>query len=155
MIVANKYRDIREMQHFLQGGVLGGRAIQTGQTHGFLPIVGQTLIFSTPVATCTFTAGANPQGLTAPEIVAQIEAAVPTVRAFWLNGCLALILATPASPAIVVNKTGTSNGFFGFSNGVSGSVTPGKFVNNFGGAAPAYLTSYPTPDNSHVVLTWE
>ena len=50
-----KFRDISEVQIFLNGGIIG-----TDVSKGIVGLVGTTLAFSSPSASVTFAAGSGP-----------------------------------------------------------------------------------------------
>jgi len=157
-----KFGSITELNFFLSGAIFGsvkisgwGQSIKSGT--GIVqapPLVGKTLIFTTPAKTVTFVAGADPAGrLTPGEIKTQIESGGGVTVAFF-DDRLVLLEATP-STGLVLNKTGTANTLFGFdvANPVSGKV----YGTPFGSApTPPYAGfGYSTNDNTHVVYLWE
>lgn len=142
-----KFKDIVEMQHFLNGGVVGGKATVVND------IVGKTLIIG--ATTVTFVAagsGVNgdQRALLFKDIKAQIEAAVATVTVSLIDGKIAIILNTPAS--LTIDKDGTANPLLGFDSFVD-TVT--KVYAKPGTAAPAWEFVSTGLDNSHILLTSE
>lgn len=77
------------------------------------PVSGLTLVFTTPIATCTFS-----DDLDFKEIVAEINAAagseVAHMYKFDDNGAQVLVLWNDTTP-VVLGEGGTANTYFGFS----------------------------------------
>jgi len=143
MIVVTKHRSITEMQFKLQGGIIGGRQL----SQPFFPVAGLTLVFTTPAATCTFVAGASPQGLTFAEIKTQIQAAIANTAVQTIE--LALGVRPTNGIGVVLGATGTANSFFGFS---TSSAQTGKFIHSDETTVPYFIIAYPTNDGAHVVM---
>lgn len=147
-----KFRDLTEMNLFLSGGLLAGSRLGADlqSTNQVVGLTGKTLIFTAPAAvTVTFTAGANPNYHTLQEVRAQIVAAVGALSPFFYDNRLALVETTPTS-GVAVTNAGTANAILGFSN-----TSAGRVYNPAGGAAPAFVQAYTTPDNQHCVITRE
>jgi len=160
--VTNKFREIAEVNLFLNGGIRGGVAIDsfaqnisTGNGALVAPVLaGKTLIFTTPAKTVTFAVGGDPAGrLTAKEIIAQIVAG-GQLAATLIGGQLAITEGTP-STGTVLSAAGTANALLGFDIAVA---TSGKVYGTPYGNAPVapYLgMAYSTNDNMHVLMTFE
>lgn len=147
-----KFKDIVEMQHFLNGGVVGGQANYVSG------IVGKTLKLTLPSAkTVTFTAvGGGVNGdqtaLWFKDIKTQIETAANDVKVSLIDGKIAIIEAT-LSGGVKVDKTGTATANFGFS---TQNDTAGKVYNSPPSTTvPAWTFAYSGNDNSHIVFTLE
>lgn len=160
--VTNKFREIAEVNLFLNGGIRGGvpidgfaQNIASGNGARMAPVlVGLTLVFTTPAKTVTFVAGADPAGrLTAKEIIAQIVSG-GQLAATLFDGMLAIVQGTPTT-GVVLSNTGTANALLGFDTAV---VTSGKVYGTPYGNAPTapYLgMAYSSNDNMHVLMTFE
>jgi hypothetical protein len=142
-----KFKDIVELQHFLNGGVVGGRAEVVNS------IVDKTLIING--TTVTFAAagqGVNGDSyaLRFKDIRTQIMAQVATVDVLLIDGKIAIILKVPG--AVTIDKDGTANTLLGFDPQVD-TVT--KLYAKPGSVAPAWEMVSIGLDNSHVLLTSE
>lgn len=143
-----KFKDIVEMQHFLNGGVCGGQA------HAVPGIVGKTLIIGATTVTFTAVAGGingDQSALLFKDIRSQIQTAVATVDVLLIDGKIAIILKTPAS--LTIDKDGTANPLLGF-NSAADTVTK-LYAPPPSAVAPAWTFAYCGSDNSHIVLTLE
>lgn len=143
-----KFKDIVEAQHFLNGGVVGGKADVVGG------LVGKTLILE--ATTVTFVAaGAGVDGdqnaLRFKDIKAQIEGAVATVKVSLIDGKIAIVKSTPA--AITVAKTGTGTALLGFST--QNDTVSKLFAPPPSAVVPAWTWACVGPDNSHIIYTLE
>ena len=138
-----------QLNHFLQGGILGGRVV--GRT--FYRIHGKTLIFTNPIGTVTFAApgGSQEVPLTIQDIKAQIELAIVTLRVTYVEGYLGINRAIP-SVGVVLSAAGTANTILGFSDS---AVTTGKFFNQPGGGVPEFVTLSNTDQALFQIITWE
>lgn len=144
-----KFKDIAEMQHFLNGGVIGGPC-----RAAIGDIVGKTLIIG--ATTVTFVAAGSgvdgdQRALRFKDIRAQIQSAVATVDVLLLDGRIGIVLKTPAS--LTIDKDGTSNPLLGF-NSAADTVTK-LYADPASGTTPRWSVAYNSQDNSHVVLTTE
>lgn len=149
-----KKTDIAELQHFLNGGIVGAPF----PYDGFYGLVGKTLIFTSPSAvTVTFTASVDPNNpdpskLTLKDLHDQIAAAIATVSALGQGGRLALLEFAPAS-GIALDKDGTANVILGFSKTED---TVGKYyAPPDSGVVPRWTWSNSVNENNHVVFTLE
>jgi hypothetical protein len=146
-----KFRDVTELEFFLNGGVYGG----SGTMGGVTGLVGKDLLFTSPSATtCTFVAGADPLTLTFAEIKTQIEAAMTTLKVIPVgpNGCLGLIEKTPSSGVALKADAALTKQLLGFPYD---KAVVGK-VYLIGSTAPCVLNIYnDVQSNSHVLVTWE
>jgi len=160
----NKFRELDELNMFLNGAVVGGDVSYFAQTiaqggggqRDIPPLVGLT--FKTkapgPAGTCTFIAGANPGGkLLFKEIKSQIEGAIAGVKVRQFEGHLVIVESSPAN-GITIDKTGTANAVLGFD---TGNDTIGKVYGTpYGTPTPPYFGfAYSVNDNMHVVYTFE
>jgi hypothetical protein len=152
----NKFRDIVEMQHFLNGGIIGGADLTKALTgaEGVFELVGTTLTFTAPAHAVTFVAGAGGNGfLTLLEIKTQIEAAVTGIKVLFFGGRIAFINSSlAAAVAIGSSNEPIPKRVFGFPNSVAIS---GKLYGVATGAAPSFQWAYQPNDGSHVVFTFE
>ena len=144
-----KFGSLDELNHFLNGGVIGG----TELANTLVPIVGKTVVFTNPAGSHTFVAGANPAGLSLPEVKTQLEAAVTGLRVVYFERHLAFIEASPATGIVVASGTALLD--LGFDpNGVTGLVYAGPFS----GAPPTppyFVSAYASGENAHVVYVEE
>lgn len=160
-----KFRELDEITFFLNGAVLGadlsgnGQAIASGGggTRDIASLAGKT--FKTkapgPVGTVTFVAGTDPGGRLLPkEIKSQIEAAIATIKVYFLSGRIVIQEATP-SAGTVIDKTGTANTILGFDTAADspGKVYGSPYVSP--PVVPYFGWSYSVNDNMHVVYTFE
>ena len=143
-----KFKDIVDAQHFLNGGVIGGKADVVSD------IVGKTLIIDATTVTFVVSGqGVNgdQRALRFKDIKAQIEAAMPTVLVSLIDGKLAIVKVTPA--AITIDKDGTGTAQLGFNAGadtVTKLYAPPPSV-----VAPAWTWATIGSDNSHIIYTLE
>jgi len=135
---------LRELEHALNGGIIGGKQVVDGYglVHG---LHGKTLIFTTPLGTTTFDDPTG-AGLTYQQIDDQIKA-TGDPGPFPLAGLLAKvvdrslwIVELVPTNGIVMTGAGTANPIFGFG---SATVT-GVVYAAPDGSAPKLLS-----DNAH------
>lgn len=147
-----KFQGTAEMEHTLNGGLIGGAA----SLGGVFGLTGKTLIFNSPSSTTvTFTAGVDPNKHTFAEVKGQIETALATVRVLPVgpNGQVAIIEVTP-SGGVDIDKTGTANTLLGFSADVD---TVGAVYAYDPTPTPpcVFQIYYDARSGSHVAVTWE
>lgn len=166
-----KFREIWEVQLFLNGGIIGGSVV-AGKGQGGNPgnlflgvqgLVGKTLIFSEPASgTVTFSASTqsgnpDPNTLMPSDIKAQIETVMSGVTVSFQGGVLVIVEATP-DHGVAISKTGTANALLGF-DATGGNDTIGLFYPPPSSAdpptAPYWTWAYSTNDNMHVIFTYE
>ena len=150
-----KFREIDEVSLFLEGGVLGANIAQPREgPPGVMGLVGLTLTMLVPAGTCTFVAGADPNGLlTFGEIHTQIQAAIATLRVRQLSGRLVFVEVTPTTGASV--QAGAAASLLGFDSAANttGKVFGSPFI--AGPVVPYFMQAYSTNDNVHVIYTFE
>ncbi len=151
-----KFRDITEVKHFLDGGLLGG-----GVVFPAYGLVGKVITFVLPTAAaCTFTAGADATGLslTFKEVKTQLEAAVANLKVVNFSGgvggniAVGFIHATLAGAVTLAALNEPARAILGFANN---AALTGKLYNPPGGAAPSFIQAYAANDGSHTIYTLE
>lgn len=156
---AYKFIDLAQLNHWLQGGVIGGVLHTTEEGSGFYGLVGATLTFATPSDSVTFLAGSSSNGfLTFAEVKEQIETAVSGVLVTLINQRIAVIESIPANGISIGSASAESaRGILGF-NGAAGGYVTNLPKNPMVGVAPTlpYIVSVtcPCPD-SYTVVVWE
>lgn len=140
------------LQHFLQGGILGGSIKSVnGVAKKYYGLTGKTLIFTAPLGTVTFTAIAGQDYHTPQDVKAQVEAQVITLKVTFPESYIAVNLVVPAI-GVNLNSTGTANQLLGFS---VNKITKGVFYNAPGGGVPELITVYPIDQGRIHVITDE
>jgi hypothetical protein len=151
MLVIRKLQGIDRVQMFLQGAIFGG----TNITRGVNGLVGQTLTFGTPAGSCTFAAGADPNGVLRPlEIITQIMAvvALATLSVRLLDGKIVFIEKVPALGVALGGAVQPAKAILGFE---LDSTLAGTFYNPPGGGSPELVTMYSDPSGAHIIVTEE
>jgi hypothetical protein len=163
---AYKFRELFEMQTFLNGGLIGGSLQKSvgSISVGLVGLVGKSLKFTQPTAveyTFIASSGSNPDPNTLlfSDIQAQLMGAVAGLLVTSWEGRLVFIETTPNHGVTLVNATvaGTdARGILGFGNGATdtqvGKLYTPSAVSN---AAPCWTWAYSLSENMHTVLTWE
>ena len=152
MFSIHKFRDVAEVQLYLNGGLLG-----IDVSKGVAGLIGKTLSFTSPaVSACLFVAGTAPDGkLMFGDIKTQIEAAVPTVKVYQIGGQIALIhSATPITlPVALAAAVSDAKKLLGFAYN---SATAGRVIKDHTSlVAPRLDWWNTTNDGSHAILIWE
>lgn len=157
-----KFTEIIEVETFLNGGLIFGdlekSSVGAGASQlaaGIDGLVGKTLKFTSPSAvTVTFTASAhaNPSVLLAKDIIAQIEAAIATVKVTTFGRRLVLVEVTPSS-GVAVAGDGTANALLG----IGVAALAGKvYAAPPSAVAPCWTWATVDPSNGqHVIYTFE
>ena len=151
--VTRKFREVEEVDLFLNGGLIGGTEIVGGADglYGVNGLVGKTLIFIKPsAATVTFVAGADPYRLTYKEIKAQIEAAIAAVSVRQYMKKLVVVEATPTN-GVTIDKTGTGNTLLGFDKN---NDTVGTKFGPISTTAPCLQGVQPLSDSGFTVTVY-
>lgn len=147
MLQHKRFQAADELVLFCQG------AIQGGTLQRLYPLAGLTLTFTTPSGAVTFTAGANPEGLTLQEIQAQIAAvgALAGLKVVGARGVLHIVEATPKDGVAFGAGAQAARRVLGFpeSGVLVGQVMHG--INS--GRAPAIVSI--TATNHEHNLFWE
>jgi len=159
IIKVRKFQDIDEVEHFLNGGIFGGKDVSAG-VRG---LVGQTLTFTSPSSfTVTFVAGTTPPTLgdtnlllfkdIASQVWAQSSNAVRAVQ--LASGRIAFIEASPSSGIAIAAAAELGKVLLGFSKdkahtGTVYSFDPGS------GVPPTLVSLQVSTSNSHIITTWE
>lgn len=151
-----KFRDITEVQHKLDGGLLGGQV--SFPVYG---LVGKVITFVLPTAAaCTFVAGADATGLslTFKEVKTQLEAAIANLRVVNFSGgvgggiAAGFIHASLGGAVTLASLNEPARALLGFANN---TALTGKLFNPPGGAAPSFIQAYAANDGSHTIYTLE
>lgn len=149
-----KFRDLAEMEYFLNGGILSGK----NPAAGYSGIVGKTLVFSQPSATTvTFTttnSQVDPSALTFAEVRTQIQAALAAVKVKQKDGKLLLIEASPSN-GVTVTSAGTANAILGFDKGNSTVGRVYKYPDGVTAAATPHWVQAYAVDGYHVLVVRE
>lgn len=155
-----KFREIEECNMFLAGAIFGGDMSRQAEgigVLGFRGIVGKVLQFTSPVGTCTFVAGASPDGfLTFKEVKTQLEAAVAGLLVLQFGGKICFIQSTPTTGTVLKGGVANNcNAAFGFSapNNSTGIVYGSPYGDT--PTPPYWMTGYSVNDNMHVIHTFE
>jgi hypothetical protein len=160
MLRHRKFPSLAAIDHFLNGGVVGGKNLREQNYRpggdpavGIWGLVGKTVIFNTPSDTVTFVAGSIVGFLTVGEILDQIATqAAGVLPSLAEDGTLRFIEAVP-STGIVVDNAGTANADLGLPVAPAADMT-GVVYGADPTTAPAYLrTYYSSSDLSHIVVT--
>ena len=151
MYSMHKFRDLAEVQNYLNGGLLG-----TDVSKGVVGLVGETLTFTSPVGSCTFVEGASPdRRLMFADIKQQIEAAVAGIKVYQIGGQIAFIhSATPVTlPIELAAGASHAKRLLGFAYD---TATVGRIINDVNAvAAPRFDWWNTTEDGSHAIMIWE
>jgi hypothetical protein len=136
MLKILRFGDTDAAEHTLNGGIVSGKQM-SGKLLG---LHGLTLIFGTPAGTVTFNDPTG-EGLSVGDIKDQIVAVHATLTVQFYEGSLR-IRDTDVSSAVVLDKDGTANAYFGFSKAkdISGTV-----YNPPDGAAPRLIDFSSSP----------
>jgi len=147
----HKFRDITEVQNFLNGGLLG-----TNVSKGVVGLVGLQLTFTSPVGVVTFAPGAGPDPsvLSFKDIKTQVEAAVAGVRVYQIGGQIAFIdKADPIATPIALAAGDDAKKLFGFPT--DGPVA-GRIINDANSVVPPRFEWWNnTNDGVHAIMVWE
>lgn len=141
------YVENDRINHFLRGGVVGGKDLSDG-VYG---LDGLTLVFTSPAATVTFsTPGSSSQEkLTLPEIISQIATVLGGgFLVSQLRGRLAIVEAAP-SAGVALGTTGTGHQLLGFPND---TAVVGTVYGPPNEASPPLLVSIQPSTNSNTSL---
>lgn len=147
-----KVNEIFEVQHFLNGGIIG-----LDVSKGVEGLVGKKLTFTTPSFNYTFVAGASSDLVRFLEIKSQLETASSgALLVKQYGGKIAFIEATPSTGCIIAGGAGnTGNGYLGFDslNSTVGKVYGSPFTSP--AVAPYLIQSYSVNETTHVIYTYE
>lgn len=119
-----QFDGINEVNHFLQGGLTGGKI----PVDGIRGLVGKTITFTTPAGSCTFVQGAgpDPDSLLFKDIKAQMEAAIAGLRlVLFAQQTIGFIQATPTAAVALPVTEQAARAMLGLPK--SGIIS-GKFV---------------------------
>lgn len=151
MYSMHKFRDLAEVQNYLNGGLLG-----TDVSKGVVGLVGETLTFTSPPGSCTFVETATPdRRLMFSEIKQQIETAVAGVKVYQIGGQIALVHSvTPVTlPIALAAAPSHAKRLLGFAYD---SATAGRVINEASSVAPPRFEWWnTTEDGSHAIMIWE
>lgn len=143
-----KFRDIVEMELFLRGGLLGGDV-----SRGVVGLVGKTLTFTAPAGNVTFvTENRENDMLLLADIKAQTEAAIANLTVLSVGGHIAFVHSSTAAGVALSATDSEAKSLLGFRRV---GATTGKVYGVVPGTPPAYLDSYASYDNSHVLVVNE
>jgi len=93
-----QFDGLQEVEHFLNGGISGGRI----PVEGVRKLVGKTITFTSPADSCTFTTGTgpDPDTLQFKDIKTQMEAQISGLKVvLFAQQTIGFILATPTAAA--------------------------------------------------------
>jgi len=138
-IRVHRYENAIDVEHFLNGGITGGREIVSSAP--VLGLHGKTLVFNAPAGTVTFSDPAG-VGLSAAQIKSKIEGTIATLKVTWVHRRIRIILAAMTSK-VDLDATGTANEIFGFS---STSDTAGTVYAGPSGSAPKIIATEANPN---------
>jgi len=152
MFSIHKFRDVAEVQLYLNGGLLG-----VDVNKGVAGLIGTTLSFTSPaVGACLFVAGTAPDGkLLFGDIKTQIEAAVASVKVYQVGGQIALVhSAIPITlPVALAAAPSDAKKLLGFAQN---TATAGRIIKDHTAlVAPRLDWWNTTNDGSHAILIWE
>ena len=155
-----KFTNIGDLEWFLRGGVAGGQLKMVPDTGpGLHGLIGETLTFTTPAGSVTFT-GTDPGGfLTFGQIKSQIEAAVAGITVSMVDNRIRIVETTPTN-GIDIGSAGAepARAILGF-DGAAGGHSVGKVIKPFvGHAAPTtpYLVELVHANNdSYIAVIME
>ena len=137
------------LEHFLQGGIVGGKVVQTSTPNLYLH--GKTLVFNNPVGLVGLTStGGQQTPLSLQEVKTQIEAAVAVVVTF--PGGKLFIKEAALTTGVDLTAGGSANPSFGFG---ATTATVGIVYNAPGGALPALVGINQVGDGYLQVITDE
>lgn len=156
-----KFQDIILLQHFLNGGIIGGEMPknQPPAAPGWFGLVGLTLIFTEPTSnTVTFVASNSPNypsdQLMLSDVKDQIQTVMTGLNVLSIGGRLAFVETTPTS-GVAITAAGTANSIFGFDTANPTSnivyVPPGVTPS---GTQGQWTWAYSVNENYHTVYTW-
>lgn len=154
MFSTHKLRDIWEVTHFLNGGLVGGSVAE-----GVYGLVGLTLTFTKPGFQVTFAAvnpaptTRDPHKLMLPDIKAQVEAANPHILVIQAGGRICFVEKVPTNGVAFGAAAEASRAILGFqvSGVIEGRVIKQKMAPN----GPRLEDIYQSKDGTHAVLIWE
>lgn len=149
--VTRKFREIEELDLFLNGGLVAGADVinGVGGNYGVYGLVGKTLKFTQPSAvTVTFVVSpdpnsTDPERLTFKDIKSQVELAIADVSVQQCMRKLVLVEVVPAN-GITIDKTGTANPLLGFDKN---NDTVGTKYGGIGETAPCLQSVQVSGDN--------
>ncbi len=156
MLRVRKFATVIELEHFLQGGVVGGEVPRDNRYYG---LIGLDLVFTAPAAfTVTFVAGAAGAqgGLSFKEVHDQIEAVNAGIRVLQLSSParIAIRQKVPATGAGGgVSFTGTARAALGF--GANNTIVGKVYGPPFGTPTAPYVVALSSDANQHVIVTEE
>ena len=146
-----KFRDIAEVQNFLNGGLLG-----TDVSKGVAGLIGKTLSFTSPAAgVVTFVAGTAPDDkLMFADIKTQIEAVVAGVKVYQIGGQIAFVdAANPIAAPVSLAAGDDAKKLFGFP---TVGVVTGRIIKDAQSLTPPRFEWWNnTNDGAHAIMVWE
>jgi hypothetical protein len=148
-----KFRDITEMEHFLNGGILGGPSCPVFDGQPGIPgLVGQTLTFTAPAGAVTFVAGQFGDYLRFLDIKSQIEAVLTTLSVVSVNGNVGFVAKNASYGVALSGNTEIAKAILGFAYD---KAAAGKVYGADPATAPAMVEAYAANDGSHTVFCVE
>ena len=151
MHTIHKFRDITEVQNYLNGGLLG-----TDISKGVTGLVGTTLTFTSPAGAVTFVEGANSgHTLLFLDIKTQLETAIAAIRVYQIGGQIAFLhSASPVTlPVVLAAGVSPAKYLLGFDDTAS---TAGRIIKDSASATgPRLFWWNTTNDGSHAIMIWE
>jgi hypothetical protein len=117
-----KFNSLDEYNHVIAGGIIGGKFDK--QIGG---LVGQTLTFTTPSGSKTFTAAsagtADSGFLRFGDVKTQLEAAINNLKVSLIDGNIAFKHATAGTAVVMANNTEPAKALLGFKDATTISGT--------------------------------
>ena len=146
----HKFATIVEMEQYLNGGIIGGKDLSSA---GVLGLIGQTLTFTRPAFTCTFT-DPGVGSLRLGDIKQQIELANPHIQVVFSNGCVAFVEKVPTlGVALDPAANEVARTILGFA--VTGTIEGRVIKQMFSATAPRLEGFEQSSNGSYVVVIWE
>ena len=151
-----KFRSVIEAELFLNGGILGGNELVV---RGVDNLVGQTLTFTSPVASVTFTPSLipgrdDPERLTIADIAAQVKAVDPNIVTINIGGAVGFKHVSGTTPIALAAAPAPAKVILGFPGNttVVGQVIGSMYT---APAIPPYLYWFQQADSAITVVVWE
>lgn len=135
MLITKKFEKLDEANFWCAGGILGG----ADPGHEIGGLVGQTITFTSPVGSCTFTeaasGNASPGKLRFADIKAQMEAAIANLVVLTLGKKIGFKHVTPGTACTMGAVSQGGRVPLGFPNN---EAVTGLVIAKFGGTDPSF-----------------
>lgn len=142
----HKFRDISELEVFLNGAIFGRSIVGVGQE---FDLAGKTLTFTSPVAVVTFTAPAGKETLSYGDVKSQIETGNIHVKVCIVGGHLAIVEKTPTNGVAVADAAEPAQAILGIGRGATGALVLDQMS-----ATPPRLENTYAMDGEHIAVVW-